>query len=923
MPNSRGNRLAWLAAALLAAAPGVWLFAPVVLGDQSFVYRDAAHFYYPQFAWQREQWAAGDLPLWNSLEEGGAAVSADVTSSVFYPLKLVFALPIGFARCYGLYIALHLAIAGGGAYFLARTWRIAASGAWAAAISYAYGGCVLFNYCNVVFLVGAAWLPLAVWASDRMLRRRRFGYSLALGAALALMTLGGDPQTAFHAGLISCLYAVLLWRRSRTLRPGAERRAKPTVRRGNRLVLLGAAALAAGVLALVQIAPAQKAAGESRRAAFTHPRSIYELPSYFQRDQATLAGAARGLFGRPQAQEHHEHIYHFSVGPWRWLEFIWPNLGGRPFPVNRRWMSAIPAEGRVWSPSLYFGLAPLLAAIGAASLRKGGVRRRWLTICAALSLAAALGWYGVGWLVLEGTAMASGRPPSADSIGPPVGGLYWLFVVAIPGYASFRYPAKILVIGALAASLLAGKGWAPFFAGASRWSRWSPWGVIGATTVGALLMVFLDSPWRNWLAEAPGDNLFGPLDVPGAGAELRRSLAHTFLTASVIAGLQWLARTAARRRGEASAPRAAAAGLVLLAAELFVAHHWLAPSAPDTHWKRPSPLERIVHQPGELHDRRPPRIFRASSAGWTAAGFADRSSSKRQIESLEWDRETLYPRYHLLAGVGALESRGSAADSLYYELFHQARRIGPRRPDGLSEPHRQWLNVLGADYLILPDRFRYPQTKRLAASRGAGLYANDAALPRAWVVEHGVAAPYLKSRDDLPALRNYARQVLVHQGRFRDLQQTVVLDAAASELPTSSQAKIPEGQGAKNRPTSASRPAILYADAQRLELEVTMAAAGWLVIADRYDKDWTAHTTSGAAGPAVERPIVRANGVLRAVWLPRGSHRVTFQYRPNELYASAIISLSAWIALAACLAVRCTRKHRRQIHPSAKPPWRK
>ena len=40
------------------------------------------------------------------------------------------------------------------------------------AVSYAFGGNVLFQYCNVVFLVGAAWLPAALLASDWMLLRR-------------------------------------------------------------------------------------------------------------------------------------------------------------------------------------------------------------------------------------------------------------------------------------------------------------------------------------------------------------------------------------------------------------------------------------------------------------------------------------------------------------------------------------------------------------------------------------------------------------------------------------------------------------------------------------------------------------------------------------------------------------------------------
>ncbi len=40
-----------------------------------------------------------------------------------------------------------------------------------AGLAYAFSGSVLFQYCNVIFLVGAAWLPFALVATDRLLMR--------------------------------------------------------------------------------------------------------------------------------------------------------------------------------------------------------------------------------------------------------------------------------------------------------------------------------------------------------------------------------------------------------------------------------------------------------------------------------------------------------------------------------------------------------------------------------------------------------------------------------------------------------------------------------------------------------------------------------------------------------------------------------
>ena len=86
--------------------------------------------------------------------------------------KLIFALPIGFAGAYKLYILAHVLLAAWAAYRLARHFGASVAAAGICSLSYAFSGSVLFGYCNVVFLVGAAWLPLAVLAADRMLVER-------------------------------------------------------------------------------------------------------------------------------------------------------------------------------------------------------------------------------------------------------------------------------------------------------------------------------------------------------------------------------------------------------------------------------------------------------------------------------------------------------------------------------------------------------------------------------------------------------------------------------------------------------------------------------------------------------------------------------------------------------------------------------
>ena len=108
-----------LVLALAVAALIAWLFGSAPIGRTSLVFRDAAHFYHPLFEWTRGEWGAGRVPLWNPYENLGVPLVGENTSSVFYPGKLLFALPLDFTLLYNWYVLAHLALAAGTAYALA------------------------------------------------------------------------------------------------------------------------------------------------------------------------------------------------------------------------------------------------------------------------------------------------------------------------------------------------------------------------------------------------------------------------------------------------------------------------------------------------------------------------------------------------------------------------------------------------------------------------------------------------------------------------------------------------------------------------------------------------------------------------------------------------------------------------------------
>ena len=107
-------------------------------------------------------------------------------------------------------------------------------------------------------------------------------------------------------------------------------------------------------------------------------------------------------------------------------------------------------------PSLYFGVVPLVMFVANLRNRSHSRQVRFLIALSILALLASMGNYSLVWLVRE-AFHAVGLSRAAASLPPDhVGSLYWCFVELIPGYSSFRYPAK-----------------------------WSTWFVAAATLIGA------------------------------------------------------------------------------------------------------------------------------------------------------------------------------------------------------------------------------------------------------------------------------------------------------------------------------------------------------------------------------------------------------------------------------------------------------
>jgi hypothetical protein len=150
---------------------------------------------------------SGEIPMWNPNVLGGTPFAADPLSGIYYPplwLALVLPAPLAF----NILFFLHLALAGTGAYLLARGEGASASGALLAGI--AFGGLPKFvahtAAGHLTLVLAVSWTPWLLLAARKAARQASLrSWSLA-GAMVGVVFLA-DPRWAIPSALAAVGYA--------------------------------------------------------------------------------------------------------------------------------------------------------------------------------------------------------------------------------------------------------------------------------------------------------------------------------------------------------------------------------------------------------------------------------------------------------------------------------------------------------------------------------------------------------------------------------------------------------------------------------------------------------------------------------------------------------------------------------------------
>lgn len=191
-----------------------------------------------------------------------------------------------------------------------------------------------------------------------------------------------------------------------------------------------------------------------------------------------------------------------------------------------------------------------------------------------------------------------------------------------------------------------------------------------------------------------------------------------------------------------------------------------------------------------------------------------------------------------------------------------------------TEHNSPILDLLGVKYIFSLSDLKENKFKLFSQIGKTRLYENKAALPRAFL-----AGDYVVAKDDLDIANNLIGS---------DLSKTVILE---KEPPL----KVNNGyQGGEVE--------IVRYSENEVELNYSTKESALLVVTDSYYPGWRALID----GERTE--ILRADFNLRAVVVPRGKHRVLFEFRPESFFIGLAVSALTLALLLFLLAMSFVKK---------------
>jgi len=529
----------------------------------------------------------------------------------------------------------------------------------------------------------------------------------------------------------------------------------------------------------------------------------------------------------------------WAFHPLALVELLVPHFYGDYFNSNLAeltWMVALNSGREPFYYTMYVGVPVILAAAVAACSGRSGTL---FWTCAVIAC---------------GIASLGDHTP-----------LYPALTAAVPPLRGFRFPVKYLSLAAFGIATLA--------AMTVQWllDAQVPRRPLRVVVTLAVVIGIAAYALVAWLLLAPSLPIRGFYELaawagvpsPIQGAEFLIYRARPLLTGLFIkllcgAFLLWIAASARRERRLALAVFAVFGGVDLIASNGNV-----NPTIPATALATP---EWIHHIPTDFHER---VYVGGRLEGWVNMTDIDAPKYAREVEGFS----ELEQRYIVMNQFMFHPSAFGLRESVSHDLpllwpVEHAREVA-RFTAANREERLRFLDRVGTRYVMLPTppfRGATPLAAMVSAEQ-QHLYEFQPAARRAYIVPDALLGPSVGWQIEG-----------LFQERFDPSSGVLV-----SEPPPP-----PSGRPAPPVPASAT---FEEDGINRVIVRAGLPAEGYLALLDSYDPDWKVDVDGASA------PMMRANGLFRAVHLAPGTHVVTFMYRPLPFYAGASTTAAAALGL--------------------------
>ena len=513
----------------------------------------------------------------------------------------------------------------------------------------------------------------------------------------------------------------------------------------------------------------------------------------------------------------------------------------------------------------------------------------WLSRLSLLALLAALGGFGLFWFLRAFGVLCGNGQNLTFKDGDPVGGIYWMMTVLLPGFATFRFPAKMMIFFLFGTSFLAALG----FDRQLNSSRLKKIGGIIAFLSLVILIIASFCEVRQLAGISPQEKLPADLNPNAVKIMIYGAACQTLLFLSVFFTLRYFLM-----KNPKGKPFFVFLILLFGTLDLLYSNLDYVPTRSKINLTQKSNVaEKIFQNRKESGNPYPPRVYYKKS--WIPdriAAFNVNPVLREELKT-EWQQRALIPKFIFLENLGALQhiASTSASDGMI-QIFTSLDILNSG-----NETYRPYikkvLNSLDVEYsLDETSDFDLPEMITLYGFKKSKEMSKDD-----W--EHY----FNRLVEEGWPLDTVLRKNPEHSGRIHIIRSDQ-LSKSAKPLE-----RLLEDLQIKDEILPGETAKITRFENEKIEMEILLKEPGKIILCEQFHPEWRAEAIAAdtgknsagsdssfrsVSGKRIPLKIVKFRELMRQFELPAGSWYIKMTFCPISFYWGAGISLAVWILIA-------------------------